>query len=195
VQFEAERRTTVRYSLSFYGTLGFVSGFFGARLFATLNPTVVVERSGIHFHHFWYGLALVVVTGWMGIAMSDDRIDRILASLFGLGVGFIGDEVGLLLTFRDYTSLYTVWFFVAAIAGIILITLVLKARSQLEKDILGLSRMEHLLQIGIFLAAFSTIFFAFDNYLLGTIFSSLGILLFLVGFQRVRRPRSLRFWS
>jgi hypothetical protein len=195
VQFEAERRTTVRYSLSFYGTLGFVSGFFGARLFATLNLTVVVERSGIHFHHFWYGLALVVVTGWMGIAMSDDRIDRILASLFGLGVGFIGDEVGLLLTFRDYTSLYTMWFFVAAIAGIILVTLILKARSQLEKDILGLSRMEHLLHIGIFLAGFSTIFFAFDSYLAGTVTCSLGILLFLVGFQRVRRPRSLRFWS
>jgi hypothetical protein len=195
VQFEAERRTTVRYSLSFYGTLGFVTGFFGARLFATLNPTVVVEQNGIHFHHFWYGLTLVVVTGWMGIAMSDDRIDRILASLFGLGVGFIGDEVGLLLTFRDYTSLYTVWFFVAAIAGIILVTLILKARSQLERDVLGLSRMEHLTHIGIFLAAFSTIFFAFDNYLAGTIFCSLGILLFLVGFQRVRRPRSLRFWS
>ena len=191
VQFEVQRRTTVRYSLSFYGTLGFIGGFFGARLFATLNPTVTVQTGGIHFHHFWYGLFLVVVTGWLGIAMSNDRLSRVLASLFGLGVGFIGDEVGLLLTFRDYTSELTVWFFAGAISSIILLTLILRFERDLKADVFGVSSTEHLTHLGIFLAAFSTIFFAFDSLVPGIAFAGLGILIFLLGFEMERRPRSL----
>ena len=135
MQIEAQRRqrTAVRYALSFYGTLGFIAGFSGARLFATLNPTVEVVRSGIHFHHFWYGLAMVVVTGWLGIIITTDRLGR--AAIFGLGVGFIGDEMGLLLTFGDYQSEITAWFFAGAISSIILVTLIVRFRSQLEKDL------------------------------------------------------------
>src|SRR5437016_2957918 len=91
------RRTVFRHGLAFYGTLAFVASFLGARLFATLNPTVTVVRGGIHFHHFWYGLAMVVSTGWLGITLSNERMGRNLAIIFGLGAGLIGDEVGLLL--------------------------------------------------------------------------------------------------
>jgi hypothetical protein len=195
VQLEAQRQrgTTVRYALSFYGTLGFVAGFFGARIFATLTAVTVVH-GGIHFHHFWYGLAMVVVTGWLGIAITTERLGRLLASIFGLGVGFIGDEVGLLLTFGDYTSELTAWFFAGAISSIILLTLFLRSRSQLEKDVFGVSNEEHLTHAGVFLAVFSSIFFAFDSLALGTVFASLGGCLFLVGVVLERRPRSLRPW-
>ncbi len=197
MQFEAQRRSTVRYGLSFYGTLGFIAGFFGARLFATLNPTVVVvdTHSGIHFHHFWYGLAMVVVTGWLGIAFANDRLDRLLASIFGLGVGFIGDEVGLLLTFGDYTSELTSWFFAGAISSIIFLTLILRFGKQLEKDVLGVSNKERLTHVGIFLGAFSTIFFAFGSLGPGIALAGLGTLLFLLGFEWERRPKSLRTWA
>jgi len=196
VQFEAQRRrgTAVRYALSFYGTLGFVAGFFGGRLFATLTGITVVQ-SGIHFHHFWYGLAMVVVTGWLGIAITTERLGRLLASIFGLGVGFIGDEVGLLLAFEDYTSELTAWFFAGAISCIILVTLVLKFRSQLEKDVFGVSSAEHLTHAGVFLAVFSSIFFAFGSFVPGTAFAALGVFLFLLGVELERRPRSLRLWS
>ena len=157
----------VRYALSFYGTLGFIAGFSGARLFATLDPTITVVHDGIHFHHFWYGLAMVVVTGWLGIVITTDRLGRLLAAIFGLGVGFIGDEVGLLLTFGDYQSEITAWFFAGAISSIILVTLILKFRNQLEKDLIGVSSKEHLTQVGIFLAVFSSIFFAFGSLLPG----------------------------
>src|SRR3989442_4733735 len=45
------------HGLSFIAVFAFVFSFFGSRLFATLNPTVVVETGGIHFHHFlvWPG--------------------------------------------------------------------------------------------------------------------------------------------
>lgn len=186
------RRTVFRHGLAFYGTVSFVAAFFGTRLFATLNPTVTVVRGGIHFHHFWYGLAMVVSTGWLGISLSNERLSRNLAIVFGLGAGLIGDEVGLLLTFGDYTSNLTEIFFVGAIAFIILATLLSRGRAHIEKEVINISRRERLTQIGVFLGAFSVLFFAADNYGIGLAFLALGILVFLWGFERQRRPRSLR---
>jgi hypothetical protein len=101
---------------------------------------VVVVNGGIHFHHFWYGLALVVALGWTGIALSDARIGRVLAIVFGLGAGLIGDEVGLLLTFGDYYSGLTEVFFVGAIGFIIVAMLLSRGRSLIEKDVFDISQ-------------------------------------------------------
>jgi hypothetical protein len=186
------RRTVFRHGLAFYGTLSFVASFFGARLFATLNPTVTVVRSGIHFHHFWYGLAMVVSTGWLGISLSSERLSRNLAIIFGLGAGLIGDEVGLLLTFGDYTSNLTEIFFVAAIAFVILATLLYKGRVYIQREVINLGREERLTQIGVFLGAFSVIFFAVGNWAIGFVFLGMGVVVYLWGERRERRPRSLR---
>lgn len=171
--------------------MAFVASFFGARLFATLNPTVTVVRGGIHFHHFWYGLAMVVSTGWLGISLSNERLGRNLAIVFGLGAGLIGDEVGLLLTFGDYTSNLTEIFFVAAIAFIILVTLFSRGREHIEREVINISRKERLTQIGVFIAAFSVIFFAVEDWAIGFAVLGLGILVYLWGFERERRPTSL----
>ena len=188
---EEVRRTTFRHGLAFYGTLAFLAGFLGARLFATLNPTVVVVHNGIHFHHFWYGLVMVVASGWMGIALSNIWLSRNLAIVFGLGVGLIGDEVGLLLTFGDYNSNLTEIFFVAAIAFIILVTLVSKGRKHIEKDVVNISWKERGTQIGIFLGAFSALFFASGYWQIGVVFVGIGILVFLWGFERRREFTNL----
>ena len=185
------RRTVFRHGLAFYGTLAFVASFLGARLFATLNPTVTVVRGGIHFHHFWYGLAMVVSTGWLGITLSNERMGRNLAIVFGLGAGLIGDEVGLLLTFGDYTSNLTEIFFVSAIAFIILVTLLSRGRKHIEREVINLSRKERLTQVGVFLGAFSVIFFAAGNWEIGFAVLGLGVLAYLWG-EREPRPRSLR---
>lgn len=188
---EEVRRTAFRHGLAFYGTLAFVAGFLGARLFATLNPKVVVVQNGIHFHHFWYGLAIVIAAGWTGIALSNVWLSRNLAILFGLGVGLIGDEVGLLLTFGDYNSNLTEIFFVAAIAFIILVTLLSKGRKQLEKDVINISWKERGTQVGVFLGAFSALFFASGYWQIGFVFVGIGILVFLWGFERKREFTNL----
>ncbi len=185
------RRTVFRHGLAFYGTVSFVASFLGARLFATLNPTVIVVRGGIHFHHFWYGLAMVVSTGWLGITLSNERMGRNLAIIFGLGAGLIGDEVGLLLTFGDYTSNFTEIFFVSAIAFIILVTLLSRGRKHIEREVINLSRKERLTQVGVFLGAFSVVFFAAGNWEIGFVVLGLGVLAYLWG-EREPRPRSLR---
>ncbi len=178
------RRTVFRHGLAFYGTVSFVASFLGARLFATLNPTVTVVRGGIHFHHFWYGLAMVVSTGWLGITLSNERMGRNLAIIFGLGAGLIGDEVGLLLTFGDYTSNFTEIFFVSAIAFIILVTLLSRGRKHIEREVINLSREERVKQIGVFIGAFSVIFFAAGNWEIGFAVLGLGVLAYLWGRAR-----------
>ncbi|MBO0888477.1 hypothetical protein J2P12_05190 [Candidatus Bathyarchaeota archaeon] len=186
------RTTSLRHGLTFYGTVAFAVAFFGARLFATMNPNVVVVKGGIHFHHFWYGLAMITGTGWIGITtLRNDKLTRQLAIVFGLGAGLIGDEVGLLLTFGDYTSNLTEIFFVAAMAFIILATLISRRREHIEKEVLNVGRKERLTQVGLLVAAFSAIFFAVDDWTIGFLILALGVLLYFWGFERERRPRSL----
>src|SRR5205823_13601229 len=70
---------TFRPALSFIGLLSFITSFFGSRLFATLNPTIVIQQQGIHFHHFWYGIALMGIAGWLAITWKSERLDRATA--------------------------------------------------------------------------------------------------------------------
>jgi hypothetical protein len=192
VPVEREARQTIfRHGLAFYGTVAFVAAFFGSRLFATLNPTVVVVHNGIHFHHFWYGLAMVVSSGWAGIALSNEKLGRDLAIVFGLGAGLIGDEVGLLLTFGDYTSNLTQIFFVGVMAFVIIVTLFSRGRSHIEREVVKISLKERLTQIGVFVAGFSVFFFAIDQWAIGLAFLLLGLLVFVQGFERKRRSTSL----
>src|SRR6266508_2738057 len=118
-----------KHGLSFLATLAFVGGFFGARIFHLLLPGVmIITQGGIHFHHFWYGLAMMGVSGWLGIVDTDVKFARIYAVVFGVGAGFVGDEVGLLLTFDDDYSELTLDFFVSAIAFVILAVLLIRYR-------------------------------------------------------------------
>ena len=178
-----ESNVQVRHSLTFYGTLSFVAGFFGARLFATMNPTVVVEHAGIHFHHFWYGLAMIVVAGWLGIVINDNRFGPYLAVVFGLGAGFVGDEVGLLLTLGDYSERIALQFFVAAIAFIILATLFTRYPSQVRREVVRVRPKYHLSQAALFLVLFSSLFFAFGMLEIGFALAAVGTIIFLISIE------------
>jgi len=81
--------------------VSFASSFALARAFTILNPRVVFETSGFHIHHFWYGIVMLAVGGWLGISYNEPRIGRIAAIMFGAGGGLIGDEIGILLTFQS----------------------------------------------------------------------------------------------
>jgi hypothetical protein len=175
---------TLRHGLSFIAVLAFVASFFGSRLFATLYPdVVVVTPQGIHFHHFWYGIAMVSIAGWIGIAWPNNRFDRVLAMVFGIGAGFIGDEVGLLLTLGEYESELTYQFFIGAMSFAIIALLLVEFGDDLERDVLHLSKRERLVLLGLFIALFSTIFFAFGRTVYGVIVAVLGLGLCLAGFE------------
>jgi hypothetical protein len=175
-----------RRGLSFLGTLAFMTGFFAARLFAAQNPNVVVVQGSIHFHHFWYGLAMTTIAGWLGIAFNRPRLVRTYAIIFGLGAGLIGDEVGLLLTLGDYQSSLTTDFFVGVVGFIILASTLVRYRKILRRDVTHTSWNERLIYIGISLAGLSAIFFAVNSLTSGLVLASIGIIFIIAAFEAAR---------
>lgn len=110
--------------MSLIALLSFIASFAIARTFTTFYPETTVRFSGYHLHHFYFGVAMLAIGGWLGISYESKRVTRIAAILFGAGGGLIGDEAGLLLTeFRNYwTDLtYTLVIIFLALASILII--------------------------------------------------------------------------
>lgn len=59
---------------------------------------------GYHFHHFYFGILMICIAGWMSITGSHLLSRKQVAVLYGAGLGLFMDEVGLLLTWGDYFS-------------------------------------------------------------------------------------------
>ena len=181
-----------RHGLTFIATLAFIVSFFGSRLFATLLPTTIIMQGGIHFHHFWYGIALISVAGWMGIAWRNERLYRIYALIYGLGAGFVGDEVGLLLTFGNYQSELTYLFFIAAISFVIIATLLVRYRSQLEVELLKLSMRERTVMVAVYIIGFSAFFLFLSSgvSLVGIPIALVGLAVIVYVYARRRSARN-----
>lgn len=175
--------------LAFLALLSFVVGFSAARVFATVYPNVVVQSSGIHFHHFWYGLLMLVVAGWLGIASNRPEHDRAYAVLFGLGLGLIGDETGLLLTFGDYRSELTYVVFVVGLGVAVMLFLAVRYWEQLRSELLQVGNGERAVYLGIGIAALSALPLAFDLQAAGLFVFLIGAFVGLAGFWLHRRRR------
>ncbi|HME19099.1 MAG TPA: hypothetical protein VKF15_05150, partial [Nitrososphaerales archaeon] len=178
----------INHGLAFLALSSFMISFFVARIFTTLNPDTVIVSGGIHFHHFWYGLAMVVTAGWLGIVSAHPALNRVYATVFGFGGGLIGDEVGLLLTFGNYYSQLTYEFFVGFICVLVLLALVVKYRERLERDVMALDRGETTIHIGVVVAAFSALAFSFGFVAIGSGVALAGIIVALAGIALRRRP-------
>lgn len=136
---------------------------------------------------------MVAVTGWIAIVgKRTERLDRACALVYGLGLGLIGDEVGLLLTFGNYYSELTYQIFVGFVGLLILGALAVRFGERLRKDLLEMRRWEVVELAGLFLTGFSTLFFAFDQDATGITLALIGILAIILGFRHrqemVRMP-------
>lgn len=177
----AAQPKTLNSGLTFLALLSFTFAFFAARIFTTITPDTVVVSGGIHFHHFWYGLAMVVASGWMGIAYNHPAWRRVYAVIFGFGGGLIGDEVGLLLTFGNYQSQLTYLFFIGLVCFVTLATLLIRFRADLERDLLEMERGEVTVHIGLVIACASALPFAFGFILVGSVCAFSGVALAAAG--------------
>ena len=176
------------HGLAFLTLASFIASFLIARAFTTISPTTVVVSGGIHFHHFWYGLAMVVASGWLAIVSNRPEFDRVYAIVFGLGAGLIGDEVGLLLTLGDYQSSLTYDFFVGVLAVAGLAFLVMRYREQLERSVLSQGAPERLVHVGVFVAGVSALAWAFSFTFAGLVVLIVGLAILAVGL-RLRRSK------
>jgi len=174
------------YTLGVYAIIGFLVAFFGARAFATFNPTVVVVQGEVHFHHFWYGLGMVALSGWLGISFNRPRFLRTYALIFGLGAGLIGDEIGLLLTFGNYQSDLTVDFFVGVIGFIVLVPMLLQYKTIFRKDTVHPNWNERLIHVGVAFCGVSTIFFSIRAWTPAVLLTALGLVVIIASFEAAR---------
>jgi len=107
---------------------------------------------------------MVALTRWLAIVgKRTDRLDRAYALVYGLGLGLIGDEVGLLLTFGNYYSELTYQIFVGAIGLILLGALAIRFGERLRRDFMHMERWEPVALVGLFLTGFSTLLFRFRS--------------------------------
>ena len=88
-------------------TLAFLLGFGGVR-FVThsirndwLPMFDNVTAGGVHIHHMVPGMLLVLVAGYLGLVMGENRPVRLLSALFGVGAALVLDEFALWLRLAD----------------------------------------------------------------------------------------------
>jgi hypothetical protein len=134
---------------------------------------------GFHIHHFWYGLALLTIGGWLGINYRDDQTERIAAIIFGVGGGLIGDEIGLLVTFGDYYSGITYTFVISLLVFVFIVTLFMRHGQAIINEILGFSRLNIDLYVSLFLAVVSSAFLIQSDNTLVIILSSITFIVAL----------------
>jgi hypothetical protein len=128
---EVEKKLEWRADYSVLALLSFVIAFAVSRAYTTISNFGLEPTSGIPIHHFWYGLIMVGIGGWLGISHSDERTKRFATVIFGLGGGLIGDESGMLLLMNpnDYRTVLT-YPTVAGFLAFCIIFLLLKRHSQ-----------------------------------------------------------------
>lgn len=65
------------------------------------NATYSVGRNlvlgGYHIHHITYGIVLMAIAAWLAINYWSSTVARISSILYGIGLGFIVDEVGFII--------------------------------------------------------------------------------------------------
>ncbi len=145
-------------NLSFIMLISFLASFATTRTFTAFFPSVTLVVQGYHIHHFWYGLALLAIGGWIGINYHDEQTDRIAAMVFGTGGGLVGDQFGLLVTFGDYYSGLTYTFVISLFGFVALVTLFKRHGRAIVTEVYGSFRQNINLYIGLLLAFLSSAF-------------------------------------
>src|SRR5439155_8184648 len=80
-------------------SVAFVLTVAAARIFSLVLPGVHWEPvTGMHIHHYVYGIFILVVAGYLALIFKSDRATAWIALLYGLGVGLTFDEFGMWLT-------------------------------------------------------------------------------------------------
>ena len=190
----AEQKTKTKPNLSILALISFTSAFIIARTFSSFYPDIVLEISGFHIHHFWYGLIMLAIGGWLGISVENERVNRVAAILYGAGGGLIGDEIGLLLTLENYYAEITYTLVIIFVASASVLILLFKYSKIISTEFTQFLRSNASLYVGLFLATVSVAFILeTDHPTVITVFSALailgGIIILAYFVQRVKMKR------
>jgi len=172
----AEEKVKERPNLSILAMISFIASFLVARVFTTFSPDVTVTSAGYHIHHFWYGIAMLAIGGWLGISYQNDRIDRLAAILFGAGGGIIGDEAGLLLTLKDYWTEVTFTLIIIFLTLVSMLVLLFRYSRTITAELSELTQSRASIYFGIFLAVVSmAVILGTDNIIVMAVSGALTV--------------------
>ena len=188
------QRFEARVHLATVALVSFILAFTAARIFTTFFPDRVLISGGLHIHHFWFGIALMAVGGWLGINYRHKDVDVIAAILYGVGGGLIVDEVGLLLTFNDYWSGLTWTILGFLLPFSLMLVLFSRYRKKITDELDEFATSKLSFTLGIFLVALSVGFLLQTNNPLVIISSSAltvigAAIVFLFLIQRLMKAR------
>jgi hypothetical protein len=169
LKIACEEKPVRRANLSLLALISFVASFVMARAFTAISPDVVLIGNGFHIHHFWYGIMMLAIGGWLGISYTEERIDRLAAVIYGAGGGLIGDEVGLLLTFGNYWTGLTYTIIVIFLAFASTFILFRRYSKAILAEIGGFTRSKASFYFGVILAAVSFAFITTNNFLVTSV--------------------------
>jgi len=92
--------------LQFIVTVSFLITFTASRAIVVMSgeskPSLELWIGNYHIHHFFIGILLLAISGWIGLVGSKNRYKYSSAMPYGGGLGLLIDEIGLLLTWGNY---------------------------------------------------------------------------------------------
>ncbi len=92
--------------IQFLITLSFLITFTVSRAIVVLSgeskPSLELWVGNYHIHHFFIGILLLAISGWIGLVGNQNKYKYTSAIVYGGGLGLLIDEIGLLLTWGNY---------------------------------------------------------------------------------------------
>ncbi len=83
--------------LGAFGVVRFITHSIRAQRFGLKN----IDVKGRHIHHLVWGIFLLLITGYLGIAFSSRPAQDVVAFFFGIGAALTLDEFALWLNLKD----------------------------------------------------------------------------------------------
>lgn len=182
-QISSEEKLKTKPNLSILALISFIIAFIIARIFSSINPNAVLVIGDFHIHHYWYGLVMLAIGGWLGISVENERINRIAAILFGAGGGLIGDQVGILLTLsaHAYWADFTYTLVIIFLASASMLILFIRYNKIIRTEFTEFLRSNASLYFGVFLEVISiAVIFKTDDIIIMTVAGFLAIIAWII---------------
>lgn len=100
-QLELSRRVAIRALVAFLAMFAFLRALTAIIHFQILPIHNIVTGSGLHIHHLFWGILLLMVVGFAALATRDPAWHLRIAVVFGCAMALTLDEFALWLRLAD----------------------------------------------------------------------------------------------
>lgn len=90
-----------KQEIMFWVLYSFLMTFILSRLIVNFFPNLFISVSGTHIHHFAYGIILLSISGLASINNLHKKYPRLIAVIYGIGLGMAIDEFGMWIHLTD----------------------------------------------------------------------------------------------